>query len=200
MTESLHVDLFRVLVVFAADLIMIRRCWTLYDRDLKVIAIPTFCLIAEPISVYMALVSAWADVASTGISPSNWLLLYYSMTLATNTLCTFLILFRSSGLKTDRGLDAVIYIALLLAYAHQFYTGTALFDGIAPAIIITRFIAGKSRPGVRSSPPDMKLSAIEASAAHQSMVGSRDVEDKYGQDADKRWGAVWAVYMPERVP
>ena len=91
-------------------------------------------------------------IAFIGASRINWSLVYYSMTVATNSLCTILILFRivrvsglGASLKTYRGIIeillesaamyAIIYIALLIAYAYQFYTGVAVATFCYPVVI-----------------------------------------------------------------
>ncbi|KAF9028130.1 hypothetical protein BDZ89DRAFT_1066287 [Hymenopellis radicata] len=171
-------DVLRALSVFVADLILVWRCWVLYGGNLKVIAIPGLCVITETTSFL-------ADVNFTSPSRLNWLLVYYSMTVATNSLCTVLILFRivwvsglGASLKTYRGIIeilvesaamyAIIYIAVLIAYAYQFYTGGPILNaypypevisysitGIAPTLIIARVMAGQSRPNDSWSRPSL---------------------------------------------
>ncbi len=68
-----------------------------------------------------------------------WTLVYYSMTMITNSLCTFLLLFRHmrvhgvrTTLKTCRGIlevfiesaamYAAIYVAVLVVYTYEFYS------------------------------------------------------------------------------
>ncbi|KAF9021392.1 hypothetical protein BDZ89DRAFT_1042818 [Hymenopellis radicata] len=169
-------DVLRALSVFIADLILVWRCWVLYGGNLKVIAVPGLCLIAETISVCMVIIFYVEDIGFASVSRVNWTLVYYSMTVATNSLCTALILFRivwvsglGASLKTYRGIIeilvesaamyAIIYIALLIAYAYQFYTGAPVataesylqiisisITGIAPTLIISRVMACQSRP------------------------------------------------------
>ncbi|KAF9038937.1 hypothetical protein BDZ89DRAFT_1061061 [Hymenopellis radicata] len=138
-------DVLRALSVFVADLILVWRCWVLYGGNLKVIAIPTLCVITEPLSACMVIVSYVEDLTVTvSASQVNWSLVYYSMTVATNSLCTILILFRivrvsglGASLKTYRGIIEILVesaaidddgrtSALLIAYAYQFYTGAAI--------------------------------------------------------------------------
>ncbi len=88
----------------------------------------------------MVMVSFVADKHSTDATRTNWSLVYYSMTVTVNSFCTILILSRiirvsgiRASLKTYRGIIevlvesavmyAIVYIALLIAYAYQFYTG-----------------------------------------------------------------------------
>ncbi|KAF9043593.1 hypothetical protein BDZ89DRAFT_1128287 [Hymenopellis radicata] len=190
---TLPSDIFRLLSVFMADLILIWRCWVLYGGNLKVVAVPALFVITETLSGCMVIIS-WVDDGSfSNASRTNWSLVYYLMTVATNSLCTILILFRivrvsglGASLKTYRGIIeilvesaamyAIIYIALLIAYAYQFYTGAAVLTaynypvvisysitGIAPTLIIARVMAGQSRPDdswTRPSLPHMRSSVL----------------------------------------
>ncbi|KAF8988628.1 hypothetical protein BDZ89DRAFT_244633 [Hymenopellis radicata] len=159
--KSIAGDLLRALSVLLADLILVWRCWVLYGGNLKVIALPALCVITETVSACIAIVSYVEDIHFISASRVNWTLVYYSMTVATNSLCTVLILFRivrvsglGASLKTYRGIIeilvesaamyAIIYIALLIAYAYQFYTGTgvAVFTAEAYPQIISFSITG----------------------------------------------------------
>ncbi|KAF9018059.1 hypothetical protein BDZ89DRAFT_1074311 [Hymenopellis radicata] len=180
-------DILRSLSVFAADMVLIWRCWVLYGGNLKVIAVPTLCVITETISACMIIASNVANLNSASISQTNWILVYYLMTVATNSLCTVLILFRivrvsglGASLKTYRGIIeilvesaamyAIIYIALLIAYAYEFYTASITVmtaypypAGIAPTLIIARVMAGQSRPNdswTRPSLPHMRSNVL----------------------------------------
>ncbi|KAF9024959.1 hypothetical protein BDZ89DRAFT_1162012 [Hymenopellis radicata] len=190
---TIAVTVLRCLSVFVADLILVWRCWVLYGRNVKVIAIPSLCVITETISACIIMVCYVEDIAFIGASRTNWSLVYYSMTVATNSLCTVLILFRivrvsglGASLKTYRGIIeilvesaamyAIIYIALLIAYAYQFYTGVTVMTanyypevisfsitGIAPTLIIARVMSGQSRPNdswTRPSLPHMRSSVL----------------------------------------
>ncbi|KAF8869248.1 hypothetical protein CPB85DRAFT_842988 [Mucidula mucida] len=136
-TETLTGSVFRALNTILADLILIWRCWVLYGGKLIVVAVPSLCLVTETISI--GLILGRFAVSAVGTSQVNWTLVYYSMTVATNSLCTFLILFRimqvsgvGASLKTYRGIIeilvesavmyAAIYIALLVVYAYEFYS------------------------------------------------------------------------------
>ncbi|KAF8992656.1 hypothetical protein BDZ89DRAFT_1086115 [Hymenopellis radicata] len=180
------VTVLRVLGVFVADLILVWRCWVLYGGNLKVIAVPALCIITE-----------------IG-DQINWSLIYYLMTMTTNSMCTVLILFRivrvsglGASLKTYRGIIGIlvesaamyasIYIALLIAYAYQFYTGATVLTaynypvvisysitGIAPTLIIARVMAGQSRPNdswTRPSLPHMRSSVLSNTESLQFASG-----------------------------
>ncbi|KAF9025724.1 hypothetical protein BDZ89DRAFT_1135269 [Hymenopellis radicata] len=135
---ALTSSVLRSLNTILADLILVYwRCWVLYGGNLMVTAVPSLCLITETISV--GLILGYFDISAVGAGQVNWTLVYYSMTVATNSLCTFLILFRivqvsgvGASLKTYRGIIeilvesaamyAAIYISLLLVYAYEFYS------------------------------------------------------------------------------
>ncbi|KAF8994621.1 hypothetical protein BDZ89DRAFT_50533 [Hymenopellis radicata] len=193
----------RALSVFVADLILVWRCWVLYGGNLKVIAIPGLCVITESLSACIVIVSYVDDITFTSTSRTNWTLVYYSMTVATNSLCTILILFRivrisglGASLKTYRGIIeilvesaamyAIIYIALLIAFAYQFYTDTTVatssyamvisysITGIAPTLIIARVMAGQSRPNdswTRPSLPHMGSDVLSSTESLQFAGG-----------------------------
>ncbi|KAF9039601.1 hypothetical protein BDZ89DRAFT_371013 [Hymenopellis radicata] len=135
--KALTMDVFSKLGTILADVILIWRCWVMYGGSLVVLAIPSLCLVTETISVSILIAVYYNPV--TGASEVNWSLVYYSTTVVTNSLCTFLILFRivrfsgvlGASFKTYRGvirilvesaaMYAIIYIALLVAYAYEFY-------------------------------------------------------------------------------
>ncbi|KAF9021688.1 hypothetical protein BDZ89DRAFT_1071227 [Hymenopellis radicata] len=179
------VTVLRFLSVLVADLILVWRCWVLYGGNLKVIAIPGLCVITGIISACMVIVSIVEDSISMSATQTNWILVFYSMAVATNSLCTILILFRivrvsglGASLKTYRGIIEIlvesaamydiIYIALLVTYAYEFYTGARVLTanpypvvisysitGIAPTLIIARVMAGQSRPDDSWSRPSL---------------------------------------------
>ncbi|KAF8874915.1 hypothetical protein CPB85DRAFT_1568372 [Mucidula mucida] len=227
---SLAGDVLRVLSVLVAELILIWRCWVLYGGNRKILAVPSLCVITETVSACILMVANSANFGFTGASQVNWSLVYYSMTVATNSLCTLLILLRivrvsgiGASLKTYRGIIeilvesaamyAIIYIALVVVYAYEFYNDSVTvmtafsypqvmsysITGIAPTLIIARVMAGQSRPDdswTRPSLPHMRsnvLSVTEslqfASAPNQSAQttttnsGNIDLEAR-GQGSD----------------
>ncbi|KAF8990487.1 hypothetical protein BDZ89DRAFT_1124392 [Hymenopellis radicata] len=201
---SIAETILRILSVFVADLILVWRCWVLYGGNLKVIAIPGLCVITETVSACIVIVSSVEDANFVGATQINWSLVYYSMTVATNSLCTILILFRivrvsglGASLKTYRGIIeilvesaamyAIIYIAVVIAYAYQFYTGATVataypypemisisITGIAPTLIIARVMAGQSRPNdswTRPSLPHMRSDVLSSTESLQFASG-----------------------------
>ncbi|KAF8990036.1 hypothetical protein BDZ89DRAFT_1087302 [Hymenopellis radicata] len=193
---TIAIDVLRCLSVLVADLILVWRCWVLYGGNLKVIAIPSLCVITETLSACMVIVSYVEDINIASASQVNWSLVYYSMTVVTNSLCTILILFRI--VRTYRGIIeilvesaamyAIIYIALLIAYAYEYYTASITImtanyypqimsysiTGIAPTLIIARVMAGQSRPNdswTRPSLPHMSSNVLSDSESLQFAGG-----------------------------
>ncbi|KAF9026910.1 hypothetical protein BDZ89DRAFT_1134491 [Hymenopellis radicata] len=133
----------RTLNVFLADLILIWRCWVLYGGDVKIVAVPSLCLITETIAAGFLVFYGATASQDIGSGRAVWTLVYYSMTMVTNSLCTFLLLFRNMSVrgigaifKTSRGIIeifvesaamyAAIYIALLVVYTYEFYSPNVL--------------------------------------------------------------------------
>ncbi|KAF9020621.1 hypothetical protein BDZ89DRAFT_1138548 [Hymenopellis radicata] len=162
----------RSLNVALADIVLIWRCWVLYGRSWKV-AIACGIVVAGLVKQSGAVLSAQV----------NWVLLYYSMIVVTNSLCTLLILARivrtSDNLKTYRGVIEIIvesaimysfiYIALVVVYGYEYYSPSVKvmaayaypllmsysISGIAPTLIIARVMAGHSRPDTSWTRPSL---------------------------------------------
>ncbi|KAF9026906.1 hypothetical protein BDZ89DRAFT_1134489 [Hymenopellis radicata] len=186
LVQILICSVLRALSVFLADLILIWRCWVLYGGDVKIVAVPSLCLITETIAAGFLVFYDVTSSNEASASQAVWTLVYYSMTMVTNSLCTFLILFRivrvrgvGAGIKTYRGIIeiliesavmyTIIYTALLVVYAYEFYSPNVLVmtaytypqmisysvTGIAPTLIIARVMAGHSRPNDSWSRPSL---------------------------------------------
>ncbi|KAF9029547.1 hypothetical protein BDZ89DRAFT_1065331 [Hymenopellis radicata] len=196
---GLALDVLQGLCILSADLVLVWRCWVLYAGSFKVVVIPGLCVITEIISSWMTLHTIIAAPLSTSASHTNWLLVYLSMTVATNSSCTFLILFRivqvsgiGASLKTYRGIIeilvesaamyAIIYIAILIAYTYQVYTDTPTttaymyptvisysITGIAPTLIIARVMAGHSRPDDSWTRPSLPHMRSNVLSASESL-------------------------------
>ncbi len=140
----------------------------MYGGSLLVVAIPSLCLVTEtgkfhhsksvslsPSRVVSVIIVTVLDTFphsnATGI---NWRLVYYLMTLITNGLCTFLILFRivrisgvGASFKTYRGIIEIlvesaaiysaIYIALLVTYAYASYTNQLVLSASSYLMMIS---------------------------------------------------------------
>ncbi|SJL15468.1 uncharacterized protein ARMOST_18966 [Armillaria ostoyae] len=118
------------------DLTIIWRCWTVWDRQWKVVFIPIFCVVAATVMKMMEILSIFGHVPNN-ISKQgyfsaeiDWSLIYVSLTLATTLVCTLLIMYRilrrASGMNASRkiiemliessamySLSLIIYLALL---------------------------------------------------------------------------------------
>ncbi|KAF8905887.1 hypothetical protein CPB85DRAFT_1437159 [Mucidula mucida] len=123
----------RALSVFLADVILIWCCWALYSQNIKIVILPCLCLLTEIVSVCFLIVGTESSDQN-----ANLVLIYYAMTVITNSLCTVLILFRivrisgiRSSLKSYRGLMEIlvesaimytaVFIVLLVMYEREFY-------------------------------------------------------------------------------
>ncbi|KAF8905890.1 hypothetical protein CPB85DRAFT_903077 [Mucidula mucida] len=149
---SQAINIVRGLNTFLADVTLIWRCWVMYGGSLLVVAIPSLCLVTETVSVIIVTVlDTFPHSNATGI---NWRLVYYLMTLITNGLCTFLILFRivrisgvGASFKTYRGIIEIlvesaaiysaIYIALLVTYAYASYTNQLVLSASSYLMMIS---------------------------------------------------------------
>ncbi len=91
------------------------------------------------VSFIFILLSDSDDDGWIGLATVNWVLVYYTMTVVTNSVCTALILYRmlrfndaGVSIRTYRGIIelliesavvySLIYITLLVVYAYEFYT------------------------------------------------------------------------------
>ncbi|KAF9015894.1 hypothetical protein BDZ89DRAFT_1076084, partial [Hymenopellis radicata] len=129
----------RALEVLLTDSILVWRGWILYGHNRIVLAVLGLCFTWEIVASAVILSNLDPTTTSIGIDRVNWTLVYYSMTVVTNSLCTLLILFRvvcvggvRASLKTYRGMIeilvesafmyALVYSALLVVYAYEFYS------------------------------------------------------------------------------
>ncbi|KAF9038945.1 hypothetical protein BDZ89DRAFT_391525 [Hymenopellis radicata] len=157
----LTIDVLRGLNVILADMVLIWRCWVLYGRNWKVVSVLSLFLIAETTSFAMILAAVSAStVSETTISMTNWVLAYYALTVATNSLSTFLIISRivrfsnavNISLKTYRGLVEIlvesallysaIYICLIILYAYEFYSDVVFMGMYAYTQVMSCSITG----------------------------------------------------------
>ncbi|KAF9026017.1 hypothetical protein BDZ89DRAFT_1135045 [Hymenopellis radicata] len=151
--------------IFIADAIVIWRCWIIWGSNWLIILVP--CLIN--------IVGRFQDGGERTLYNVNWNFVYFAMTLATNGLCTLLIVFRIlrvSGprARTYRGvIEILVESAALYSVSYLVYIGllakSAFYDpdgedlsyaymrsllysitGIAPTLILVRVVAGHARP------------------------------------------------------
>ncbi|KAF9026901.1 hypothetical protein BDZ89DRAFT_826331 [Hymenopellis radicata] len=155
------------------------RCWVVYARSWKVFVYLGPCLIMDIVSTVSSM--------SHPVISAKWTLVYYVSTVITDTLGTFLIVYRilrvTGDFKTYRSLIEVLlesgfiysasYTALLLVFAYEFFT----LDAIAPTLVIARVMAGMSRPDdswTQDSLPHLESDVLSPGA---SMQFARDSSD-----------------------
>ncbi|KAF8907168.1 hypothetical protein CPB85DRAFT_844423 [Mucidula mucida] len=186
----------RSLNVALADLVLIWRCWVLYGRSWKAAGAPAICLIAELVACGIVIAGLAKQSGAILDAQVNWVLLYYSMIVVTNSLCTILILTRivrtSDNLKTYRGvieiivesavMYSIIYIALVVVYGYEYYSprvkvmGAYAYpllmsysiSGIAPTLIIARVMAGHSRPDTLWTRPSLPHLTTDVRSLNES--------------------------------
>ncbi|KAG7441745.1 uncharacterized protein BT62DRAFT_997020 [Guyanagaster necrorhizus] len=144
-----------------ADILMIWRCWTVWGQRWLIVLLPTLCTIVA------------TGHGTTLYDPyATWVILYLSLVLATNILCTLLIIYRiitvvradrgGTGIKTYRGaIEILVESAFLYSFALLLYvifvaretltaqyldTLAAVVRGIAPTLVVGRVAAGQARP------------------------------------------------------
>ncbi|KAF8999200.1 hypothetical protein BDZ89DRAFT_730362 [Hymenopellis radicata] len=171
--SNLAVVVIQSVNVIVADIVLVWRCWSLYERTWKITAPLTAGFLAEIVSssAIIALISKRnADYSEQ----TKWTFVYCLTTVLINGLCTLLIVLRL--LRSNRTYRKIIeilvesalaytiaYIALLVVYGYEFYTVRGLMflcrfrypwaisnsiTGIAPTLIIGRVMArsdGSSR-------------------------------------------------------
>ncbi|KAK0492348.1 hypothetical protein EDD18DRAFT_1358013 [Armillaria luteobubalina] len=80
------------------DIVIIWRCWTLWEHQWKVIFLPIICTIGSTIMKAMQLFSlfhnATNDISAQFAPDVNWSLINVVLMLATTILCTFFIVYR----------------------------------------------------------------------------------------------------------
>jgi len=156
-----------------ADCVLIWRCWAVWFRDYKIVALPLVCTIAGAVLGFMSV----AEEARYVINPTlnraefvDYATPYFSLSLATTLMATIsiiariVIVTRRAG-KTLRGYgeiieitveSAVLYSVTLIIFLpllvqHSFNDGypeaiLAQMTGIAPTLIVARASFGFSRP------------------------------------------------------
>ncbi|KAF8915540.1 hypothetical protein CPB85DRAFT_1560164 [Mucidula mucida] len=166
------------LINFREGLIVtVWRCWVLWDRKWFVVGLPLLGVISGLIShaFFLAALFPTGSMRTPRGDGTNWLIVYYSVTVATNLLTTFLIIFRIlsvGGIKTMRTYRGIIevlvesaflysatYAVYLASAVHDAYAAPAFHDSnwylaallnaatvVAPTMIIERITAGTTRP------------------------------------------------------
>ncbi|KAJ6559677.1 hypothetical protein B0H19DRAFT_1260380 [Mycena capillaripes] len=146
-----------------ADFVLIWRCWTMWNRNWKIITLPLTC----------TLVGAVAFVHDPLSSPTTYIDFgnaYFGLILATTTSATFLIIFRiykmsekstRKSMKYGRVIEMVVesaalYLVALVVYIPLSIHGSAnvaypqalvaQLTGVAPTLLVARVAFGLSRP------------------------------------------------------
>ncbi|KAK0429771.1 hypothetical protein EV421DRAFT_2042523 [Armillaria borealis] len=121
---------------FLVDIMIIWRCWVLWDRQWRIIFVPMVCAVAGTVMKAMQTISTFRNSAYN-ISSFNrfaaeidWSLIYILLTLLTTLMCTLLIIYRivrhAPGMSASRkiiemliessamySLSLIIYLALV---------------------------------------------------------------------------------------
>ncbi|KAJ7055613.1 hypothetical protein C8F01DRAFT_1158737 [Mycena amicta] len=93
--EGAKIGLYSTITIFA-DFFMIYRCWMVWNRNIYVLALPVLSWIGTAVTGWVGT----AQIVRTqkgGIFFTNlvpWIVSFFSTSLATNVLCTFLIAFK----------------------------------------------------------------------------------------------------------
>ncbi|KAF8915743.1 hypothetical protein CPB85DRAFT_1432753 [Mucidula mucida] len=120
--------------VLIADCILMWRCWVIFGGYWVITILPSLCLLAELASCVLLLISNYDGGSVVSITEIDWNIVYYSMTVATNILCTGSIVLRiiyiSRTIRTYRGiieilvesamLYSVTYITYIAVYAYAY--------------------------------------------------------------------------------
>ncbi|KAF9026908.1 hypothetical protein BDZ89DRAFT_1161035 [Hymenopellis radicata] len=190
--------------VIVADMVLMWRCWILYGRTWKITAPLTACLLIE-ILTSSVLITLESRRNGSYLQETKWTFGYCCTTVFSNGLCTFLIVWRlvrsNRFLRTYRKLIEILiesalaytiaYLALLVVYAHDFYTGlwflcsfrfpwavSNSITGIAPTLIICHVMAGKSRlhdSSTSRSAPRIQSTAVSLEEPSQFIGASLSV-------------------------
>ncbi|KAJ7277484.1 hypothetical protein C8J57DRAFT_186096 [Mycena rebaudengoi] len=128
------------------DSVAIYRCWILWDRDLRVIALPIFILAASSVSGYMACVqlstSAAGSIFDSGVR--IWVALFYSLAVGQTLLTTTLLASRlwwidRRSLACTVGRSRFISTMLLLVESAALYF-------VLQIVALTAFLTKSSQP------------------------------------------------------
>ncbi|KAK0238341.1 hypothetical protein EDD85DRAFT_505280 [Armillaria nabsnona] len=183
--------------IIVADCTIIWRCWVVWGQSWKVVALPIlfvvcgiFCGIKLVVHQYM--------VSSGDNTVTKWAVATIAATLATNVLCTTLIITRiigvarrqrsmlSMGLRTYRGvleilvesaaLYSISYLLLMIFYPLSgngyMFAQTLVYPitGIAPTLIIARVASGHARPEESWHRPSSPLDFHGVSRTHSTVM------------------------------
>ncbi|KAF8917205.1 hypothetical protein CPB85DRAFT_1286486 [Mucidula mucida] len=125
--------------ILLAESIIIRRCWTVYACNWKVIALPCLTFTVEMISIFVRFASHLSElphINTPNTHKMQWGVVHYSMTLFTNLFCTSAIIFRiirltglSRAFRTYHGIIEILSeSALLYTVIYTVYIGMYIHD------------------------------------------------------------------------
>ncbi|KAK0244878.1 hypothetical protein EDD85DRAFT_946197 [Armillaria nabsnona] len=149
------------------DVTIIWRCWELWDRQWKIVLLPIICTITATIMKTMQILSGFldstADISKNGDFEQNidWSLIYALLSLATNLICTLLIVYQIIRLAyrlflfqniisaliescTIYTLVLIVYLTLVgmnLVAAYYADIVAAYIRDIAPTLLVLRVAA-----------------------------------------------------------
>ncbi|KAK0492352.1 hypothetical protein EDD18DRAFT_1413747 [Armillaria luteobubalina] len=155
------------LSTFLVDIAIIWRCWTLWDYQRRVIAIPILAAVAGTVMKVMQIVSAVLhfnhDLNGNASFEADidWSMIYAFLTFATNLMCAVLIIYRilrhARGMSTSRKIiemliescamyliSLIIYLALVSKNSAVSYYAdviAAYVRAIAPTLLVGRVSA-----------------------------------------------------------
>ncbi|KAK0460271.1 uncharacterized protein EV420DRAFT_1673477 [Desarmillaria tabescens] len=149
------------------DIVIVWRCWTLWDHQWRVVLIPMICTIAGTVMKTMQIFSLFHnfthDISKTVhlVADVNWSLIYILLTLTTTLMCTILITYRilrnTPRMTASRNivemliessamysLSLIIYLALVSKNSQSGYYAdmiAAYVKVIAPTLLVGRVSA-----------------------------------------------------------
>ncbi|KAJ7725705.1 hypothetical protein B0H16DRAFT_1471733 [Mycena metata] len=156
-----------------ADFVLIWRCWTIWNRNWKIIVFPLICTFVGAGLGFRGIAAQVAFVDNPLSSPAtytNFGNAYFGLILATTTSATSLVIFRifkktEKSMRKSMGYDrvvevvvesAVLYLVALVVYIPLSVLGmanvsypqslVAQLTGIAPTLLVARVAFGLSRP------------------------------------------------------
>ncbi|KAF9021344.1 hypothetical protein BDZ89DRAFT_1163821 [Hymenopellis radicata] len=208
--------------VMIADCILLWRCWVIYGGYWVITILPSLCLVAELVSCVLLLISNYDGGSVVSLAEIDWNIVYYSMTVATNILCTGSIVLRiiyiNGKIRTYRGiieilvesamLYSITYITYIAVYAYayndvhynesHFYPGAMLsaVTGISPTLIIARVASGRARPD-DSWRKDTTSNVLSTLHFHSSE--SSPESQVHGRQATSEYGDVDVNTAPQAI-
>ncbi|KAJ6545197.1 hypothetical protein B0H19DRAFT_1266662 [Mycena capillaripes] len=156
-----------------ADFVLIWRCWTIWNRNWKIITLPLTCTVVGAGLGFRGIAAQVAFVHDPLSSPTTYINFgnaYFGLILATTTSATFLIIFRiykmsEKSIRKSMGYghviemvveSAALYFVALVVYIPLSIQGlanvaypqalVAQLTGMAPTLLVARVAFGLSRP------------------------------------------------------